>query len=126
MSNYMPATTEWKPVTGANFYEWSEQLFEQRAYNSKGQYYEDPVVHTVLMRIPGKWERRVRCWAAESKPGHMVSSRGEPAMQVEAHDGCPLDRGPVVYLSDIAYYSSDFDESELSGLEWRDLSDKPA
>ena len=118
-------SAEWAPVTAANFYAWRGEVFKPFAHNYQNDYDEEPEVRVVLMRVPGKWERRVRCWShATPKPGYMRTMGGTPVMQVEDADACPLDRGPIAYLMDFAYYSSDFDRSELAGLEWRDVPEE--
>jgi hypothetical protein len=78
-------------------------------------------VSVVRFRIPGKWERRVRLFRRQRGAGWMISNPAPMAMQVEADDACPLGRGPVVWLDEIAssYSSSYLDGTEFDGLEWR-------
>lgn len=119
----MPARTgqEWRaavsPVgSSAAYYEWVEA-----AWPAQGE-----PARSVLFRVPGKWERRVLLWRAtrvKDLGSHFLPSirEGMEAMQTEPDDGCPLERGPVVWLRDLVSEAWLFDQSDLAGLEWRPI-----
>lgn len=77
---------------------------------------------TIWLRVPGKWERRVRVWRQTMKypwDGGVFSTLGCEALCVEDDDGCPLSRGPVMLLRDFVPSGEYLERTELAGLEWR-------